>query len=159
MGNMVIMTRDIMHKGMSSRGGWSNLQWNAIGITKFSPKGWKRALIGQEFPEEGIKRFLELKDDHLVGKSKMRGKMTQYIPVTGTLTWEEQYLHPNWQRRRLQILKRDRYTCRICGDVETTLHVHHIRYDKNKWIWDVHEIYLVTLCDPCHEAEHEKIVR
>lgn len=38
---------------------------------------------------------------------------------------------PTWQDRRLQALKRDRFTCQGCGtreyDLDGSLHVHHIR--------------------------------
>ena len=38
--------------------------------------------------------------------------------------------NPKWQRRKAEIMLRDNFTCQICGDTETTLNVHHIRYVK-----------------------------
>lgn len=61
----------------------------------------------------------------------------------------ESYKHPNWQRKRLEILSRDDFTCVACGDKESTLHVHHIAYDSGE-IWDVPNEYLQTLCEKCH---------
>jgi len=149
---MIEMTRDIMHRAMSSNGGWSNAQFNAIGVTVFKPKGWKKKLIGLKFPESQLIKFVELKDAHLnSNKKKIPGG---YTKVLEPLTWEEQYQHPNWQRRRLEIMKRDKFKCRLCLDKDTLLHVHHLKYDKSKWIWEIHEMYLVTLCHACHEKEH-----
>jgi len=41
------------------------------------------------------------------------------------MDFKEQYRHPKWQKKRLDILKRDKFTCRSCGDKESTLNVHH----------------------------------
>lgn len=55
---------------------------------------------------------------------------------------------PLWQRRRLEILNRDDFTCCKCGDKETELHVHHLKYTG-----EPHEAPnedLETLCKHCH---------
>lgn len=61
---------------------------------------------------------------------------------------------PRWQRRRLQILERDNWTCQKCGDTETTLMVHHRLYRPDTDPWDYSEHELVTLCKDCHEQEY-----
>jgi len=38
------------------------------------------------------------------------------------------YRDSKWQKKRLEIMKRDKFTCRICGDTESTLSVHHLFY-------------------------------
>lgn len=58
---------------------------------------------------------------------------------------------PLWQKKRLEILNRDKFTCQDCGGVESTLHVHHIAYYKEPW--DCPNELLVTLCEDCHENE------
>ena len=150
----MILTNEILEQGKSHRGGWSGKQWRLIGITTNKCKGWKRRLIGKEFPDEVIKEFLSLKDSHLKSGFNNNKKSNGYIVVDKPLSWEDQYKHPNWQRRRLEILKRDKFRCRICFDKDSLLHVHHLKYDKTKFIWEIHEIYLVTLCHNCHEKEH-----
>lgn len=66
--------------------------------------------------------------------------------------------HPNWQKKRLQILNRDRFTCKLCGDTETTLHIHHKYYVNGNDPWDYPNTALVTLCEHCHtEVESDKI--
>ena len=63
-------------------------------------------------------------------------------------------LHPSWQKKRLEILNRDGFACRICGDETSTLHVHHLHYVAGNAPWEYAEETLITLCDGCHEAEH-----
>ena len=62
---------------------------------------------------------------------------------------------PRWQKKRLRILKRDKWTCKICGSKDKTLCVHHLAYDRNKEPWETNNKYLITLCDQCHESEPE----
>lgn len=72
-----------------------------------------------------------------------------------TLSYNEQIKSPHWQKRRLQILQRDNFTCQICGSTEKTLHVHHLCYRKDAKIWDYPDNTLITLCEDCHRTEHE----
>lgn len=72
-------------------------------------------------------------------------------------TYAEKLKDPRWQRKRLEILQRDDFTCRACGSRDNTLHVHHIRYFRGRNPWDYKEFYLVTLCEGCHEAEEAEI--
>lgn len=66
----------------------------------------------------------------------------------------EQYNHPNWQRLRNCIMDRDNYTCTRCGNKQEQLHVHHLRYNQNGFIWDVEPKDLKTICKSCHKKEH-----
>lgn len=69
------------------------------------------------------------------------------------MTYKEKLEHPKWQEKRLLILQRDGFKCRICGDTETMLHVHHTVYDFTREPWDAEDVHLVTLCKVCHEME------
>ena len=71
------------------------------------------------------------------------------------MTYKEQLLHPNWQRKRMEILSRDEYTCTYCGDTESTLHVHHRIYIKGRKVWEYDDDQLETLCHKCHGDGHE----
>lgn len=73
------------------------------------------------------------------------------------MTYAEKLRDPRWQKKRLEILERDKFTCRVCKDKTRTLHVHHIRYLKDRDPWDYKEFYLVTLCEKCHEKEEDEI--
>jgi hypothetical protein len=69
------------------------------------------------------------------------------------MSYAEKLKDPRWQRKRLEILQRDDFTCKKCGDKQTTLHVHHRRYFKGNDPWDYPNELLVTLCEDCHEVE------
>jgi len=60
---------------------------------------------------------------------------------------------PRWQKKRLEILQRDEFTCQKCGDMESTLHVHHKRYIPSNDPWEYPDFLLITLCENCHESE------
>jgi len=71
------------------------------------------------------------------------------------LTYSEKLKDPRWQKKRLQIMNRDKFTCKLCGDDETTLNVHHIEY-YNGNPWEIDNSKLITLCEHCH-AEIENL--
>ena len=60
---------------------------------------------------------------------------------------------PRWQRRRLEVFNRDKFTCLCCGAKDKTLNVHHLFYCGNPW--DAPMEHLETLCEPCHEKRSE----
>lgn len=68
------------------------------------------------------------------------------------MTYGEQLKDPRWQKRRLEILQRDNWTCQECSDNKSTLHVHHRRYVRGQMAWQAADDDLVTLCEGCHEA-------
>jgi hypothetical protein len=64
------------------------------------------------------------------------------------MTYKEKLLDPRWQKKRLQILDRDNFTCQCCGDNTRTLNVHHKSYLNNPW--DIDNTELITYCSDCH---------
>jgi hypothetical protein len=70
--------------------------------------------------------------------------------------YSQKLLDPRWQKKRLGILERDKWSCQICEDKEKTLHVHHIFYDGFNDPWDCLNESLITLCFECHENEQEQ---
>lgn len=68
--------------------------------------------------------------------------------------YKSQYMHPKWQKRRLEILDGAGYQCQSCEDTEKTLHVHHKRYIKGRDVWDYADADLEVLCADCHKHEH-----
>ena len=62
---------------------------------------------------------------------------------------------PRWQKKRLQIMERDNWTCRSCGWNESTLNVHHKYYLPNRLPWEYLDSNLITLCEGCHEFEED----
>ncbi len=69
------------------------------------------------------------------------------------MLYKEQIKHPKWQKKRLEILDRDKWACQACFDTEETLHVHHKCYKPNKKIWEYDNKLLITLCKTCHEEQ------
>jgi hypothetical protein len=68
-------------------------------------------------------------------------------------TYSDKLKDPRWQKKRLEILDRDNFTCKACGDTQETLNVHHIFYLPHKEPWDIPSGFLVTLCESCHKPE------
>lgn len=63
---------------------------------------------------------------------------------------------PRWQKKRLEILERDEWTCQRCFDTESTLAVHHRKYLPNTNPWEYPDDLLITLCENCHEFERSE---
>lgn len=67
------------------------------------------------------------------------------------MAYAEQLKSPKWQRRRLEILSRDNFTCTLCKNSENTLHVHHKYYVSGLKPWEHEDEALTTLCEDCHD--------
>lgn len=65
------------------------------------------------------------------------------------MTYSEKLKDPRWQKKRLEIMQSDEFKCRICGDTETTLAVHHLKYSGDPW--NASDDKLITVCEHCHE--------
>jgi 5-methylcytosine-specific restriction endonuclease McrA len=57
---------------------------------------------------------------------------------------------PRWQKKRLEIMQRDNFTCCRCSDTKSSLNVHHLSYNGEPWDQDSGK--LITLCCHCHEV-------
>jgi len=73
------------------------------------------------------------------------------------MNYSEKLKDPRWQKKRLEILNRDEFRCKLCGDEKTTLHVHHKIYEYGNDPWNYDNSLLVTLCADCHETEEINI--
>jgi hypothetical protein len=75
-----------------------------------------------------------------------------------TTTYSEKLKDPRWQKKRLEIFERDKWTCvscdRNCLEHKLTVHVHHIRYINGLEPWEYQDSMLVTYCELCHNTEH-----
>jgi len=65
-------------------------------------------------------------------------------------TYAEKLKDPRWQKKRLEVMQRDDFTCRGCQDTKNALNVHHCYYLPRTAPWDYPEKDLVTLCESCH---------
>ena len=68
-------------------------------------------------------------------------------------SYSELLRSPMWQKKRLEIMERDNFTCQHCGCNDMELQVHHKVYheDLNPWEYDNDD--LITLCGCCHGIE------
>lgn len=69
--------------------------------------------------------------------------------------YAEKLRDPRWQKKRLEVMNRDQFTCQICFDDKKTLNVHHLYYRRGCEPWDYDASELITLCHECHEFETE----
>lgn len=69
-------------------------------------------------------------------------------------TYASKLLDSRWQKKRLDILNRDGFTCQKCFTTDTTktLHIHHKMYESYN-PWETCNELLVTLCHECHGEE------
>jgi hypothetical protein len=67
------------------------------------------------------------------------------------MTYAEKLKDPRWQKKRLEIMKRDKFQCKLCKDEETELQVHHKEYISGNDPWDYTNNLLITICKHCHD--------
>lgn len=75
--------------------------------------------------------------------------------------YEKKLTDPEWQRKRLEVMQRDKWACQACGMTTMQLEVHHTDYWSNMKPWQYPADMLITLCHGCHQMEksrhkHEK---
>ena len=68
----------------------------------------------------------------------------------------QKLLDPRWQKKRLEVMQEMDFSCEICGDKKSTLHIHHKQYLKGYEPWDYKIQQLSCLCENCHEENHSK---
>jgi hypothetical protein len=73
------------------------------------------------------------------------------------MKYADKLKHPNWQKMRLKVLQKAKFTCKLCKDTETELHVHHNYYEADTEPWDYPLNAFTCLCKHCHEeVEYRK---
>jgi len=163
---MPILSRAILHRGLSQKGFLRPAQFRALGYN--GPfKGWKKDLVGKTFSQEQLDDFVRLRKTSVAPtrKERERGKLKRIKSShkknqanKNKSSYSDDLKNPKWTAKRNKIISRDRHRCVMCGDGGSgvKLNVHHLLYDKDLDMWEVPDFYLVTLCDSCHHAEHSK---
>jgi hypothetical protein len=72
------------------------------------------------------------------------------------MTYSEKLRDPRWQRKRLEIMKRDDFACMNCKSKDKTLVVHHRVYINGREPWEYENHSLETLCEECHNRIHSQ---
>jgi hypothetical protein len=75
--------------------------------------------------------------------------MEEFLPHS------EQRQDHKWKKKRMRILKRDRFRCQCCGEKTNQLQVHHRWYVSGRHVWEYPDVALVTLCKECHDLERK----
>ena len=65
---------------------------------------------------------------------------------------------PRWQRKRLDVMERDNFTCRDTGATDEPLNVHHCWYAKGG-PWETPSEYMLTLTEEAHERRQQTEAR
>jgi 5-methylcytosine-specific restriction endonuclease McrA len=129
-----------------------------------SPKAqWihDKAMRILENPSAEVKQALPDWVNRLVADTSNRTKIFKMIRAhrRGLLHLDRpnRWGYPNnWPEVAKTIRLLDKFTCVACRASGVELHVHHIVYASN---FGTHQrTNLVTLCRPCHELEHKKVL-
>jgi hypothetical protein len=70
-------------------------------------------------------------------------------------SYSDKLKDPRWQKKRLEIMEHDHFSCTSCGATDRTLNVHHGYYRKGTDPWDYDDRTLWTMCEDCHEFAHD----
>lgn len=80
------------------------------------------------------------------------------MSATDSTFWD-QYKDPRWQKKRLEIFTRDKWTCCWCCATDRPLQVHHLLYKRDARPWDYPDCFLETLCADCHDLATMETLR
>jgi len=74
----------------------------------------------------------------------------------GSTSYNSKLRDNRWQKMRLEVMKRDNWTCRCCGTSGdgVVFNVHHAYYESGKNPWEYPVNSLVTWCESCHATMH-----
>jgi hypothetical protein len=74
-------------------------------------------------------------------------------------SYSDKLKDPRWQKKRLEIMERDKFTCQCCFSKRNSLTVHHKFYIEGLSPWDYQDMCYVTLCEHCHTKFHDDFER
>ncbi|MEG1950846.1 MAG: HNH endonuclease [Odoribacter sp.] len=72
------------------------------------------------------------------------------------MNYIEELKDPRWQRKRLEVMQADKFTCQMCFRSDKPLNVHHKKYIKGYKAWEYETNELITLCEDCHKKVHRE---
>lgn len=114
----------------------------------------KRMRIDTGFDENEIEHILKkFRDDSQVFYDN------ETIEIVNSIRFYDNYqklrLTPQYKSWRKAVLKRDNYTCQMCGGKSTNLHVHHIKAFSKYSLLQINIQNGITLCETCHRTLHK----
>lgn len=72
------------------------------------------------------------------------------------MDYSDELKDPRWQRKRLEVMQADRFTCQVCFRSDKPLNVHHKKNIKGAKAWEYETNELITLCEDCHKKNHHE---
>ena len=63
--------------------------------------------------------------------------------------------HPEWQKKRLEVMARAGWKCENCEENSETLNVHHAYYIAGRKPWEYPDWCFSSLCEECHKNSHD----
>lgn len=73
--------------------------------------------------------------------------------MSNYISYSEKLVDDRWHKKKTEILRRDKFKCRLCG-ASDNLNVHHRYYIYHADPWQYPNSALITLCQSCHELVH-----
>jgi 5-methylcytosine-specific restriction endonuclease McrA len=75
------------------------------------------------------------------------------------MEYDELLKDPRWQRKRLEAMQADKFTCQMCFRSDKPLNVHHKKYIQGAAPWEYDTSDLITLCEKCHAKYHRDVAK
>lgn len=144
---------------MLERGIIRRAQWDLMGPREPWIRDKAARVLADPTPE--VENRLNAWVNRLVADKSNRTKTFRIIRAhrRGLLHFDrpQRWGYPsNWGEVARNIRRLDGFACVACGATNVELHVHHIVYASN---FGTHQqTNLVTLCRPCHEKEHNRVL-
>ncbi len=113
-------------------------------------------ITSHESRSHPVRGLTQPSDEACDGGQRNGVRVRTLVPIMAKLNdFAAAYRHPEWQKKRLEIMERDGFECTDCGDTEATLNVHHSYYERNLKPWEYPSESLHTLCESCHEKAQD----
>lgn len=75
------------------------------------------------------------------------------------MNYSQKLKDPRWQKKRLEVMEFNLFTCRTCGSKTETLTVHHINYRRGAEPWEYCAVNdLACICEPCHTKIEKEVI-
>jgi hypothetical protein len=123
----MILTKEIFEAARTENAGWTSAQLEVLGVAWPPPKGnWQKGLIGQDFPEEVIADFVNLRT---VYKDDSPWTLESKLAGLGCASYAEYLLTDHWQWFRRDYAAHNDMKCFVTG-ATNDLNLHHITYER-----------------------------
>lgn len=136
-------------------------------ITINTPVNFRKIWLLRQVKNNELEKLLISKEDsqilsknrRLIKPKPSKKPTLQAVKHIKKLTWAQEYKlflrSTYWKKLRQVVISRDKRWCVICKRSDK-LHVHHLTYEHHLSEHE-HLEDLITLCEDCHNKEHERL--